>query len=171
MRHHTHVHATLAPALISSQATQAEQRAYGVMIAHWDCIACGEHRINAPGNRHMVGAAVAVAVGRFPLSFVAASLDVPARCSLPLAPPHTLVLAGCWFMPFPKGQHQCKAHGYTAASTFGQGLPLFALAGVVAPVLRHLSDVVLVDRKCLIRAAFRPYARRWRHGAVVDARL
>ena len=51
----------------------------------------------------MVGAAVAVAVGRFPLDFVAASLEVPARCSLPLAPPHTLVLAANWFMPFPKG--------------------------------------------------------------------
>ena len=54
-------------------------------------------------TRHMVGAAVAVALGRFPLSFVAASLEVPARCSLPLAPPHTLVLAANWFMPFPKG--------------------------------------------------------------------
>jgi len=51
----------------------------------------------------MVGAAVAVAAGRFPLGFVAASLEVPARCSLPLAPPHTLVLAANWFMPFPKG--------------------------------------------------------------------
>ena len=51
----------------------------------------------------MVGAAVAAAVGRFSLGFVAASLEVPARCSLPLAPPHTLVLAANWFMPFPKG--------------------------------------------------------------------
>ena len=50
-----------------------------------------------------MGAAVAVALGRFPLDFVAASLEVPARCSLPLAPPHTLVLAANWFMPFPKG--------------------------------------------------------------------
>ena len=58
-----------------------------------------------PHVRHMVGAAVAVALGRFPLSFVAASLEVPARCSLPLAPPHTLVLAGCWFMPFPRGEN------------------------------------------------------------------
>ncbi len=56
-----------------------------------------------PLRRHMVGAAVAVALGRFPLGFVAASLEVPARCSLPLAPPHTLVLAANWFMPFPKG--------------------------------------------------------------------
>jgi hypothetical protein len=57
----------------------------------------------------MVGAAVAVAVGRFSLSFVAASMEVPARCSLPLAPPHTLVLAGSWFMPFPKGEDQNKS--------------------------------------------------------------
>ena len=50
-----------------------------------------------------MGAAAAVARGVLTLDFVAASLAVPARCSLPLAPPHPLLLSGCSFMPFPTG--------------------------------------------------------------------
>lgn len=50
--------------------------------------------------RHMVGAAVAVALGIFPPELLEASLSVPARINLPLAPPSTLVLTGAEFAPF-----------------------------------------------------------------------
>ena len=52
--------------------------------------------------RHMIGAAVAVARGSLPSpAVVAAALRVPARLSLPLAPPHTLVLTGARFGAYP----------------------------------------------------------------------
>ena len=52
--------------------------------------------------RHMIGAAVAVARGSLPsAAVVAAALRVPARLSLPLAPPHTLVLTGARFGAYP----------------------------------------------------------------------
>jgi len=50
--------------------------------------------------RHMVGGAVAVANGHMPLDVLRAALAVPARVSLPLAPPHTLVLAATEFHPY-----------------------------------------------------------------------
>ncbi|PSC73076.1 tRNA pseudouridine synthase [Micractinium conductrix] len=50
--------------------------------------------------RHMVGAAVAVARGTMPLELLEASLATPARVSLPLAPPSTLMLIGAQFSPF-----------------------------------------------------------------------
>lgn len=51
----------------------------------------------------MVGAAVAVARGTMSIDYIAASMAVPARCSLPLAPPYPLLLSGCSFLPFPIG--------------------------------------------------------------------
>ncbi len=51
--------------------------------------------------RHMVGAAVAVARGILPADLHAASLTAPIRVTLPIAPPHTLLLAGVTFSPFP----------------------------------------------------------------------
>lgn len=50
----------------------------------------------------MIGAAVAVARGSLPsAAVIAAALRVPARLSLPLAPPHTLVLTGARFGAYP----------------------------------------------------------------------
>ena len=50
--------------------------------------------------RHMVGGAVAVALGRIPLDLLDASLGTPTRMNLPLAPACSLVLAGAEFSPF-----------------------------------------------------------------------
>lgn len=52
--------------------------------------------------RHMVGAAVAVGRGNLPLELLQATLSVPARVSLPLAPAATLLLVDATFMPFRK---------------------------------------------------------------------
>jgi hypothetical protein len=45
----------------------------------------------------MVGAAVAVATGVFPLEFLRACMAIPTRVRLPRAPPHTLVLTNAQF--------------------------------------------------------------------------
>lgn len=50
--------------------------------------------------RHMVGCAVAVALGVIPLELVEPSLSTPLRMSMPLAPPSTLVLTDTEFSPF-----------------------------------------------------------------------
>jgi hypothetical protein len=47
--------------------------------------------------RYMVGAAVAVATGVFPLDFLRACMAIPSRVRLPRAPPHTLVLTNAKF--------------------------------------------------------------------------
>ncbi|KAL6749842.1 hypothetical protein V8C86DRAFT_2832298 [Haematococcus lacustris] len=51
--------------------------------------------------RHMIGAAVAVALNLIPQEVLVASLTAPARVSLPRAPPHTLLLSDCDFSEFP----------------------------------------------------------------------
>ncbi|KAG2491256.1 hypothetical protein HYH03_010463 [Edaphochlamys debaryana] len=51
--------------------------------------------------RHMIGSAVAVALGLIPKEVLQASLYAPARATLPRAPPHTLLLADCTFGRFP----------------------------------------------------------------------
>lgn len=53
--------------------------------------------------RHMVGAAVAVVRGVMPRELVELSLSAPGRVTLPRAPPHTLLLSGSQFSPFPTG--------------------------------------------------------------------
>lgn len=50
--------------------------------------------------RHMVGAAVGVALQKIPLELLQASLAAPARMSMPLAPPCSLVLTDAEFSPF-----------------------------------------------------------------------
>lgn len=50
--------------------------------------------------RHMVGAAVAVAIGKIPLDLLEASLAAPTRVNLPLAPASSLVLMDAEFSPF-----------------------------------------------------------------------
>jgi hypothetical protein len=45
----------------------------------------------------MVGAAVAVATGVYPLEFLRACMAIPSRVRLPRAPPHTLVLTNAKF--------------------------------------------------------------------------
>ena len=78
--------------------------------------------------RHMVGASIAVAVGKVPLEVVEASLTVPSRTSFPLAPASTLVLAGAEFSPFRLSWDGAAPH---AAATSGDRLVLGA-AGVAA---------------------------------------
>ena len=92
----------------------------------------------------MIGAAVATALGRFPLSFVAASLEVPARCSLPLAPPHTLVLAANWFMPFPKGAED-QGIAQSALCRISKGLNGH-VPKKMASLFRGLQKMVMVVR-------------------------
>ncbi|KAF6263018.1 hypothetical protein COO60DRAFT_1492560, partial [Scenedesmus sp. NREL 46B-D3] len=53
--------------------------------------------------RHMVGAAVAVVRGIMPRELVELSLSAPGRVTMPRAPPHTLLLSGSQFSPFPTG--------------------------------------------------------------------
>uniref|UniRef100_A0A383VE63 Pseudouridine synthase I TruA alpha/beta domain-containing protein n=1 Tax=Tetradesmus obliquus TaxID=3088 RepID=A0A383VE63_TETOB len=53
--------------------------------------------------RHMVGAAVAVVRGVMPRELIELSLSAPGRVTLPRAPPHTLLLSGSQFSPFPTG--------------------------------------------------------------------
>lgn len=50
--------------------------------------------------RHMVAAAVAVAIGKIPLDLLEASLAAPTRVNLPLAPASSLVLIDAEFSPF-----------------------------------------------------------------------
>jgi tRNA pseudouridine38-40 synthase len=50
--------------------------------------------------RHMVAAAVAVAIGKIPLDLLEASLAAPTRVNLPLAPASSLVLMDAEFSPF-----------------------------------------------------------------------
>ena len=52
--------------------------------------------------RHMVGAAVLVALGKMPQELLSAALAPPVRINLPLAPPGTLVLRGADFGKFRK---------------------------------------------------------------------
>ena len=52
--------------------------------------------------RHMVGAAVLVALGKMPQELLQAALAPPVRMNLPLAPPGTLVLRGADFGKFRK---------------------------------------------------------------------
>ncbi|GIL77371.1 hypothetical protein Vretifemale_6833, partial [Volvox reticuliferus] len=51
--------------------------------------------------RHMIGGAVAVALGLMTKDMLMGSLQPPARVTLPRAPPHTLLLADCTFGRFP----------------------------------------------------------------------
>eukprot|EP00208_Stichococcus_sp_RCC1054_P004074 CAMPEP_0206148292 /NCGR_PEP_ID=MMETSP1473-20131121/36198_1 /ASSEMBLY_ACC=CAM_ASM_001109 /TAXON_ID=1461547 /ORGANISM="Stichococcus sp, Strain RCC1054" /LENGTH=546 /DNA_ID=CAMNT_0053545583 /DNA_START=349 /DNA_END=1989 /DNA_ORIENTATION=- len=55
--------------------------------------------------RHMVGGAVAVALGLAPLQLIKASLAVPARTALPLVPGNPLMLAANEFHPFRRNTH------------------------------------------------------------------
>lgn len=50
----------------------------------------------------MVGTAAAVATGRISLEFAEATLHVPARAALPLAPGAPLALADNAFLTFPR---------------------------------------------------------------------
>lgn len=50
--------------------------------------------------RHMIGAAIAVTLERFPVEAITASMAKPARINLPLAPPCTLVLVEAEFSKF-----------------------------------------------------------------------
>lgn len=50
----------------------------------------------------MIGTAVAVATNRISLAFADATLCIPGRAALPLAPGSPLVLADNAFMPFPR---------------------------------------------------------------------
>jgi tRNA pseudouridine38-40 synthase len=52
--------------------------------------------------RHMIGAAVAVALGLLSPGMMHASLSTPTRLTLPRAPPHTLLLSDCAFHAFPQ---------------------------------------------------------------------
>ncbi|EFJ48745.1 hypothetical protein VOLCADRAFT_90550 [Volvox carteri f. nagariensis] len=52
--------------------------------------------------RHMIGGAVAVALGLMPKDVLLGSLEPPARVAIPRAPPHTLLLADCTFGRFPQ---------------------------------------------------------------------
>lgn len=52
--------------------------------------------------RHMMGTAVAVATQRMSLQFAEATLCIPARTALPLAPGAPLVLAENAFLHFPR---------------------------------------------------------------------
>ena len=52
--------------------------------------------------RHMVGAAVGVSRGVLPAAYPTAALRPGARATLPLAPPHTLLLGGATFGAFPR---------------------------------------------------------------------
>jgi hypothetical protein len=51
--------------------------------------------------RHMIGGAIATALGLMTLDFLRASLSLPARLSVPRAPPHSLLLLDCSFFDFP----------------------------------------------------------------------
>ncbi|KAF8062046.1 TMN7 [Scenedesmus sp. PABB004] len=53
--------------------------------------------------RHMVAVAAAVVRGIMPRELLEVSLSAPGRVSLPRAPPHTLLLSGSVFSPFPTG--------------------------------------------------------------------
>lgn len=61
--------------------------------------------------RHMIGAAVACAVGVLPYDLLLAALSTPARVTNPRAPPHTLILSGSEFLPF-KRNRDVRPTGY-----------------------------------------------------------
>lgn len=63
----------------------------------------GDDGVGGPlDGRHMVGAAVAVALGIIPLDFIRGTLAVPSRAALPLAPGAPLALAANEFTLFPE---------------------------------------------------------------------
>lgn len=56
--------------------------------------------------RYMIAAAIAATRGFISFSVLEATLTLPIRLNLPLAPPHPLMLADCEFQPFPvQGQN------------------------------------------------------------------
>lgn len=65
-------------------------------------------------RRHMVGGAVAVALGLAPLQLIKASLAVPARTALPLVPGNPLMLAANEFHPF----RRCARTAYPKLTTY-----------------------------------------------------
>ena len=73
--------------------------------------------------RYMIATAVAVARGYISLRILTASMTAPMRINLPLAPPHTLLLADSTFGAFPKDKRTNVA---TVAQWSGDRLELRA---------------------------------------------
>ncbi|KXZ51601.1 hypothetical protein GPECTOR_12g565 [Gonium pectorale] len=97
--------------------------------------------------RHMIGTAVAVALGLLPRDVLQASLHPPARVTLPRAPPHTLLLADCSFGRFPQ---QYGPGDNDLRNVTGERLSIRAggvarreefRAGVLAPALQSLVEL------------------------------
>ncbi|KAF5832298.1 hypothetical protein DUNSADRAFT_11835 [Dunaliella salina] len=97
--------------------------------------------------RHMIGAAVAVARGLIPREFLEAALSAPSRITLPLAPPHTLLLSDCEFMDFPV-QYGSGENGLASISGTSLSLREGGKARkeafrkkMLLPALQHLVDL------------------------------
>lgn len=86
--------------------------------------------------RYMIATAVAVARGYISLRVLTASMAAPIRINLPLAPPHTLLLADSTFGPFPKDK---KTNVATVAQWSGDRLEL--RAGGCGNRLRFIKEV------------------------------
>ncbi|GLI59405.1 hypothetical protein VaNZ11_001288 [Volvox africanus] len=97
--------------------------------------------------RHMIGGAVAVALGLMSKDMLMGSMQPPARVTVPRAPPHTLLLADCAFGLFPQ---QFGVGDNDLRNVTGERLSVRAggLARreefrerVLLPALQHLVDL------------------------------